>query len=126
MKFEHFALNVPDARAQSQWYVDHVGFKILRQRQETPYTHFLGDDTGRVILELYSNTTQPFLSFSANHPLLFHFAVVAKDARADRQRLEKAGAKLLTEETLPDGTFLVMMRDPWDVPLQLCQRSTPF
>jgi glyoxylase I family protein len=126
MKFEHFALNVPDARAQSKWYVDHVGFKILRQREEIPYTHFLADDTGRVVVELYTNTTQPFLNFSGNHPLLFHFAVVAKEAIAERRRLEQAGATLLTEETLPDGTILVMMRDPWNVPLQLCQRATPF
>lgn len=126
MKFEHFALNVPDARAHSRWYVDHVGFVISRERKETPYTHFLSDDTGRVVVELYTNTAQPFLAFADNHPLLFHFAVVAKDAIAERRRLEKAGAKLLTEETLPDGTILVMMRDPWDVPLQLCQRATPF
>lgn len=126
MKFEHFALNVPDARAHARWYVDHVGFVIVRERKETPYTHFLADDTGRVVIELYTNTTQPFLNFSGNHPLLFHFAVVAKNAIAERQRLEKAGATLLTEETLPDGTLLVMMRDPWSVPLQLCQRATPF
>lgn len=126
MKFEHFALNVPDARAHARWYVDHVGFVIARERKETPYTHFLTDDSGRVVLELYSNTAQAFLPFADNHPALFHVAVVAKDAIAERRRLEKAGAKLLSEETLEDGTILVMMRDPWNVPLQLCQRATPF
>jgi catechol 2,3-dioxygenase-like lactoylglutathione lyase family enzyme len=126
MKFEHFALNVPDARAMSRWYVDHVGFKIVRRREEPPYTHFLSDETGRIVVELYTNLTQAFLDFAATHPLLFHFAVVATDARSDRQRLEKAGASLLTEEVLPDGSVLVMLRDPWGVPLQLCQRTTPF
>ena len=29
-------------------------------------------------------------------------------------------------ETLPDGTLLVMLRDPWGVALQLCQRTKPF
>jgi glyoxylase I family protein len=29
------------------------------------------------------------------------------------------------EET-PDGSSLVMMRDPWGVALQFCQRSRPF
>jgi glyoxylase I family protein len=126
MKFEHFALNVPDARAHARWLVDHVGFKIVRQREETPYTHFLADETGRIVVELYSNTTQACLDFGTMHHLLFHFAVVAKDARAERQRLEKAGAKLTIEEQLPDGSVLVMMRDPWGVALQLCQRATPF
>ena len=62
----------------------------------------------------------------AAHPLQFHFAVVAKDARAERARLEKAGAKLFVEDTLPDGSLLIMMRDPWGVALQLCQRAKPF
>ena len=56
MKFEHFALNVPDARASAQWYVAHMGMRIARTRQDAPYTSFLADDTGRVILEVYSNT----------------------------------------------------------------------
>jgi glyoxylase I family protein len=126
MKFEHFALNVPDVRAHVQWYVDHLGFTIARQRDDFPFTHFLADETGRTFLELYSNTTEPFLNFKGNHPLLFHLAVVAKDARAERARLEKAGATLAYEDPIPDGSLLVMMRDPWGVPLQLCQRTKPF
>ena len=47
MNFEHFALNVPDARAHAQWYVQHLGFTIVRQRPDAPYTHFLADTTGR-------------------------------------------------------------------------------
>ena len=37
-----------------------------------------------------------------------------------------AGATLLTEETLGDGSVLVMLRDPWGVALQICQRAKPF
>ena len=92
MKFEHFALNVPDVRAHAKWYVDHLGFKVVRQREDAPYTHFLADETGRVVVELYSNTSQPCLEFAKMHHLLFHFALVSKDAKADRARLEKAGA----------------------------------
>jgi hypothetical protein len=99
---------------------------VARQREDTPYTHFLADETGRIVVELYSNTTQAILDFPALHQLLFHFAVVSKDARADRARLEKAGATLALEELLPDGSLLIMMRDPWGVALQLCQRAKPF
>jgi glyoxylase I family protein len=126
MKFEHFALNVPDARAMSQWYVEHVGFKIVRRMDEAPYTHFLADESGRVTVELYTNPKATIPNYAAAHPLCFHFAVVAADARAERQRLEKAGATLFIDDPLPDGTILIMMRDPWGVPLQLCQRTTPF
>jgi catechol 2,3-dioxygenase-like lactoylglutathione lyase family enzyme len=126
MKFEHFALNVPDPRAQAQWYVQHLGFTIARSRPDTPYTHFLADETGRTIVEFYANTTVALPDYPSLPPLNFHLAVVAGDARAERARLERAGATLVREEPQPDGSVLIMMRDPWGVPLQLCQRSVPF
>ena len=126
MKFEHFALNVPDARAMSRWYVEQLGFQLVRKREDEPYTHFLGDDTGRVTMELYSNPAAAMPDYAAAHPLLFHMAVFTADARAEQSRLEKAGAKLFKEENMPDGSRLTMMRDPWGVPLQLCQRAQPF
>ena len=89
MKFEHFALNVPDVHAHAQWYVQHVGFTIARQREDAPYMHFLADDTGRTIVELYSNPTAPYPDYKNAHPLLFHVALVAPDARAERARLDR-------------------------------------
>lgn len=126
MRLEHFALNVPDARAHAQWLVQHLGFAIVRARPDAPYTHFLADDTGRVVVELYSNTKVPFPDHAAAHPLSFHFAVVALDAQAERRRLEAAGATHFLDEPQPDGSQLIMLRDPWGVPLQLCQRTKPF
>jgi glyoxylase I family protein len=125
MKFEHFALNVPSAPAHARWYVEHVGFSIVRQRADAPFTHFLADETGRTIVELYSNPAAPFPNYAGTHHLCFHVAVVAREARAERARLEAAGATFATEDALPDGSVLVMMRDPWGVPLQLCQRAQP-
>jgi len=125
MRFEHFALNVPDPRAMARWYVEQLGFKVVRRREDAPFTHFLADDTGRVTVELYSNPKAAVPDYAAQHPLVFHFAVVAADARAECRRLEQAGARLLFEEPQPDGSMLIMMRDPWGLPLQLCQRATP-
>ena len=126
MKFEHFALNVPDPRAHAQWYVRHLGFTIARAREDAPFTHFLADETGRTIVELYTNPKAAIPDYAAAHPLCFHIAVVAADAKAERARLEAAGAKLFLEEPQPDGSLLIMLRDPWGVPLQLCQRTKPF
>lgn len=125
MQFEHFALNVSDARAVAAWYVAHLGFRIARRREDAPFTHFLADDTGRVIVEFYSNPAASVPDYAAQHPLCFHLAVVAADARAERSRLEAAGATLFREEPQPDGSLLIMLRDPWGVPLQLCQRTVP-
>lgn len=126
MKFEHFALNVPDARGQAAWYVQNLGFKVARAREDAPYTHFLADETGRTIIELYSNPAAAIPDYAAAHPLCFHVAVATSDARGERVRLERAGATLLLEDPQPDGSLLVMMRDPWGVALQLCQRTNPF
>lgn len=126
MRFEHFALNVPDARAMSRWYVDHVGFRVAIDRKDPAQTHFLSDDTGRIVIELYTHPKAAIPDYAAAHALCFHFAVISADARADRLRLEQAGARLDFEDPLPDGSLLIMMRDPWGIPLQLCQRSIPF
>jgi catechol 2,3-dioxygenase-like lactoylglutathione lyase family enzyme len=126
MTFEPFALNVPDARAVSQWYVQHLGFTIARRREDAPYTHFLSDDTGRIVVELYTNPAAAALSFPTVHPLTFHFALATSNARRDRARLEEAGATFFVEDNPADGSILIMMRDPWGVAVQLCQRATPF
>jgi catechol 2,3-dioxygenase-like lactoylglutathione lyase family enzyme len=126
MNFEHFALNVPDARLTSRWYVEHLGMQIVRSRLEAPYTHFLADETGRVIVELYTNPVSAIPDYPTAHPLSFHIGFATDSAHATQLRLELAGATLFKEETLPDGTVLTMMRDPWGVPIQLCQRAKPF
>jgi len=125
MVFEHFALNVPDAPAAAKWYVTHCGAKVARSMKQPPFTHFLADRTGRTFLELYTNSIQPFDDFRARHPLLFHFAFAVADAQAAKEDLLAAGATLV-EEIRPDpASLLVTLRDPWGIPLQVCQRSEP-
>jgi catechol 2,3-dioxygenase-like lactoylglutathione lyase family enzyme len=126
MKFEHFALNVENARASVPWYVEHLGLTMARTRPDAPYTTFLADDSGRVIMELYSNPAAPVPDYGSIHPLCFHVAFVADDPNATRIRLLSAGATPAYEETLPDGSFLIMLRDPWGIPIQLVRRNTPF
>ncbi len=126
MKFEHFALNVPAPREMALWYAEHLEFKILRANDTGSLAHFLGDDTGRVFFEIYRNPSAPIPDYAEQAPLTFHFAVFSPDAKALRAHLVAAGATLLTEETLGDGSVLVMLRDPWGVALQLCQRAKPF
>lgn len=125
MIFEHMALNVPDVQAAAAWYVAHLGLQVVRAKPDAPFTHFLADGTGRVFIELYSNPVDAFPNYPAQHPLRMHVAFAVGDAAAERIRLEKAGATLAVEEPQPDGSLLIMMRDPWGVPLQLCQRTKP-
>lgn len=126
MKFEHFALNVPDAKATALWYVTHLGLKVARTRNDSPFTSFLSDDTGRVIFEVYTDPRGPVPDYKTAHPVCFHVAFVSDDPSALREKLIEAGGSAAYEETLGDGSFLVMVRDPWGVPLQLVRRVTPF
>jgi hypothetical protein len=87
---------------------------------------FLKDSTGRVILELYHRPDEEITDFKTKHPLTFHMAFVSKNANMDKKRLLEQGASFAEEITKEDGSHLVMLRDPWGMPLQLCQRTKPF
>ncbi len=127
MRFEHFGINVPDARAMAQWLVEYCGLTVLRDLgPEGNNTHFLADDTGRVVIEIYTNPQADVPDYPNMHPLEFHFAFAVAGVEEVRDRLLAAGATLFEEVHLDDGSHLIMLRDPWGVPLQLCQRGTPF
>lgn len=126
MRFEHYALNVPDPVAMSRWYAEHCDARPVIANTEPPFAHFLADATGRVIMELYSNPQAPTPNYVRIHPLQFHVTFAVGDAGKTRQQLLAAGASLENDQTLDDGTRIVMLRDPWSVPLQLCQRTRPF
>ncbi|TXE12160.1 VOC family protein [Algoriphagus aquimarinus] len=125
MKFEHFALNVSNAPAASKWYEEHLGLKVVKKMVESPFMTFLADDSGTVMIEIYSNPKGETLDFATLHPLAVHLALVSDDPNADRDRLVEAGAKVISDDILPDGSHLVMVKDPWGLALQLCKRAVP-
>ena len=125
MKFEHFGINVPDAAAMAAWYVEHLKMQIVRSIQEPPHMHFLADATGHVTIEIYTNPIAPIPDYAAQDPLCFHIAFAVDDAAAVRDYLLANGATLVVNQMLDDGSLLVMLRDPWGVALQLCQRAAP-
>jgi catechol 2,3-dioxygenase-like lactoylglutathione lyase family enzyme len=126
MKFEHFALNVPDARAMAEWYVNELGLRIAAEKEGPPFVAFLADDTGRVIMEIYTNTSVVMPDYSRIPASSFHVAFVSDDPPMTQSRLEIAGASALSAEVLRDGSTVVTLRDPWGVPIQFCKRSHPF
>lgn len=125
MKFEHFGINVPDATAMAAWYVKHLNMQIVRAVQGAPHTHFLADATGRVVIEIYSNPIAPIPNYANQDPLCLHIAFAVENAAAVRDALIANDATLVANQTLDDGSLLVMLRDPWGMALQLCQRAAP-
>ena len=125
MKIEHFAFNVADPIAVAEWYVAHMGMTIARKMEGGPNTHFLADDSGQVMIEIYNNPPDQVPDYANMNPLILHLAFVCENPEEKRAELEKVGATFAEEVRIKDGSHLVMMRDPWGLAIQLCKRGTP-
>jgi len=126
MRFEHMALNVPEPAAMAAWYVEHCEMTIAMSQPDAPYTHFLADRVGQVCLEVYANPKSPCLDLAATAHLTLHIALQVADADTEKARLLAAGCTHVETVDLPDGTILHMLRDPFGLCLQLCQRARPY
>ena len=125
MKLEHFALNVIDPVAMAMWYVEHLGLTTVLQLKDAPYTRFLADSTGTILLEIYNNPPDQVPHYAEMDPLLLHIAFVSEDPDSDKVALLSAGASFVEELRFEDGSLLVMLRDPWGLAIQLCKRTVP-
>jgi catechol 2,3-dioxygenase-like lactoylglutathione lyase family enzyme len=124
MKLEHLAFNVADSVAVAAWYGEHCGLRVVRHAPERFQTHFLAD-SGSTVIEIYCNPPDKVPDYRSMDPLIFHLAIKSTDAIGDSKRLAEAGAAFVNETHLEDGSHLIMMRDPWGLALQICQRTTP-
>lgn len=125
MRIEHFAFNVKDPVAQAQWYCQHLGFTVRHKFDRAPYTYFLSDSTGKVMIEIYNNPPDEVPDYPSMNPLTLHLAFVSEDPEQDAQRLCAAGCTQLDDVRLNDGSVLLMLKDPWGFAIQLCKRGQP-
>lgn len=125
MKLEHFAVNVEDPVEMATWYVKHLGMVIVKQQENAPFMTFLADDSGQIMIEIYTNPANEVPDYRSMNPLIIHLAFVSDDPAADKIRLVNAGAVAVSDDILEDGSHLVMMRDPWGLAIQLCRRAVP-
>lgn len=125
LNIEHFACNVSDPAGMAAWYVEHLGMRIVRRITVAPYIHFLADANERVVMEVYSHSADAVPDYHAMHPQRFHLAFAAPDPDAARAALVAAGATFVDEQMHADGSRLIMLRDPWGLPLQLAKRAVP-
>ena len=126
MKIEHVAFVMQDPAAAAKWYAENMGFTIKRAMNESPFTHFLADDSGKVMIEIYRQPHLRVPDYRDTDPLLLHLALVSDDVESDRKRWIAAGATPVGEAThLDNGDVLAMLRDPWGFAIQLVQRAEP-
>lgn len=125
MKLEHVAINVDEPALLAQWLVDHLNMRVVFAVNESPFAHFVADETGSMI-ELYNNPAAPVPDYSQIDPFNLHFAFATDDIDADRQRLIDAGATPVGDVTVTaTDDKLAFLRTPWNEPVQLVQRKTP-
>ena len=126
MIFEHVAINVPDSKAMADWYVKNCGLRLVIELDEAPYTRFLTDQNGITCIEIYENHSVEIPDYNKQHHLTYHNAFAVEDQDQVRDQLLNAGASFVEEVNLPNGTRLIMLRDPWGIPLQLVKRTNPW
>ncbi len=124
MRVEHVAFNVSAPADICRWYCDNLEMRIVRCLDDQAQTHFLVDSGGQMMVEMYCNPVNAVPDYTNMNPLILHLAFVSSDPQLDRIRLEEAGAVLVEDLHLADGSNLVMMKDPWGFSLQLCRRGS--
>ena len=126
MHIEHVALQVSDPVAMAQWYVQHLGCSIARSTGAPSFIHFLKDASGHSMIEIYCNPRVAVPDYATMDVMLVHVAFYSDDPRADRDRLMKAGATIAEDHIVtPAGDEMLILRDPWSLPLQLVKRAQP-
>ena len=126
MNFEHIALDVADPVGMADWYAKHLGLRVVKEGPPPINGRFLAEQTGRVMLEIYSNPKVTPPDYAAMDPLILHVAFPTDDVKGTRERLISAGATAMDEVTISDeGDELAMLRDPRGLAIQLVKRATP-
>jgi glyoxylase I family protein len=123
---EHIAFNVEDPVAQAKWYVDNMGFKIMYKGNPPGNTRFVADGGENMLIELYNNKEYPVIDFTKLNHLTIHFAFMIDSMELAKEKLLKAGATLVEDITkTPSGDLVLMLRNPWGLPIQFVQRTKP-
>jgi catechol 2,3-dioxygenase-like lactoylglutathione lyase family enzyme len=126
MKIEHVAFQVADPIAVAKWYIEHLGMTLKRAFPDRPWGQFISDDGDSVMLEFYNNPKVGVPDYLTVDPLLVHIAFTTDDVAKTRARLLAAGATAVGDVTVTDsGDSLMMLRDPWGLPIQFIRRKVP-
>jgi catechol 2,3-dioxygenase-like lactoylglutathione lyase family enzyme len=124
--FEHLALNVADSPAKARWYKDNLGMIIMREGPAPVSRFFIADGGKNMMFELYQNKDIPVVNFDTVSYQTFHIAFMVNDIKEVKETLIAAGAKMAEDaKQTPSGDTVMMLRDPWGLPIQFVKRVNP-
>ena len=126
IRLEHVAINVEDPAAMATWYCENLGMKVIREGPPPANMRFISDAGGNMMLELYNNPPDAVPDYRSMNPLSLHIAFMVDDVKSITKKLIAAGATIAVDvNTTPAGDELVILRDPWGVPIQFLNRAEP-
>jgi catechol 2,3-dioxygenase-like lactoylglutathione lyase family enzyme len=121
---EHLALNVAESRTRAQWYKDYCGMVIVRESPPPVSRVFIADAGKNMMFELYQQQEYPVIDFTTISHMSIHIAFMVDDIQAAKSTLVAAGAKVVDDVTkTASGDFVLMLRDPWGLPIQFVKRG---
>ena len=123
VRFEHIGINVKDPVQMADWWVKNLDLKIKRQGEPPVSMHFLSDADENMMIEIYHNPPEAVPDYASMDPLLLHIAFKVDDVKAIQAKLIAAGATLHSYQVTPDGDEILILRDPWGVPIQFVKRA---
>jgi glyoxylase I family protein len=126
IRLEHVAINVEDPAAMASWYCDNLGMKVVRKGPPPANMRFVSDAGANMMLELYNNPPDEVPDYPSMNPLSLHIAFMVDDVKAIIRKLIDAGATIAVDfNTTEAGDEIVILRDPWGVPIQFIKRAKP-
>ncbi len=121
---EHLELNVGDPKAVVKWYCENLGMKVVREGAAPSFTTFIADSGRNMMLEITHSADYPALDFAKIHHMSLHLAFMVNDVPGMKAKLLLAGAVLVEDiSKTPSGDQVLMLRDPWGLPIQFVQRT---
>ncbi len=126
MKMEHVGIQVQAPLEMAEWYCRNLGFRLLRQQAVSPFTAFLADSSGSVMIEIHYHPEVALPDHAKTDPLILHLAfdVGTETVEAAAERLQADGASLAKPLVVTaTGDRLIMLRDPWGLAVQLVKRA---
>jgi uncharacterized glyoxalase superfamily protein PhnB len=124
--FEHFAINVNDSRKKSEWYKNYLDMTIIRQGGAPSFGTFIADYNKSMMFEMYQQKDYPVVDFADVHYMSMHIAFMVDDINLAKEKLIASGAKLADDiAKTPSDDFVLMLRDPENLPIQFVKRANP-
>ncbi len=126
IRFEHIGINVKDPVAAAKWYSENLNMKIVREGTAPNYSTFIADSSLHMMIEFNYNKDYPTIdSLNFNYDS-FHLAFSVLNINLMKDKLLNAGATILSDLRKTDsGDQVLVLKDPWGLPIQFVQRVKP-